>query len=123
MKLVILSNLAFDDLGLLADAHTNRTAERLCKRFGLGHLERKDFGTGESCEGCVFSESFGHTHGDGGFTGTGLTGDEDGAACDFLLFDHVEDDTGCATGFLLADHAFYVQIGRADNGWDTVGWV
>ena len=51
------------------------------------------------------AEGLGHAHGDGGLAGAGLAGEEDRAAGDLAIFNHLEDHAGGLAGGSLADHA------------------
>lgn len=80
---------------------TNWLSESLSEGFGLGHLEREDFWTGKHGKWRLLSETFCHTHGDGGFTSTWLTTDQNGSSRNLLVPDHLEDHTSGSSCFDL----------------------
>ena len=99
-----LDHLALDNLRLLLDAHADRPAERLRERLSLVHLQRKDLGRGNGGEGRVGAERLRHAHGDGGLARTRLARDQDRAARDPTVTDHLQDHAGCLARVRLPDH-------------------
>jgi hypothetical protein len=73
----------------------------LSEGFSFTHFEGENLRTGQHCEWYVLTQTFGHGHGDGGFTSTGLSSNEHGSTGDFALFNHFEDDTSGSSGFDL----------------------
>mmetsp|Transcript_13014 Transcript_13014/g.50886 ORF Transcript_13014/g.50886 Transcript_13014/m.50886 type:complete len:477 (-) Transcript_13014:125-1555(-) len=100
-----LDNLALDDLRLLLDLDADRLAERLGQGLGLGHLHREDLRAGHHGEGRLLAEGFGHAHRDGGLAGAGLSREEDSAAGDLTVADHLQDHARSFTRVDLAHHS------------------
>merc|ERR1719311_822866 len=89
----------------MADSHTDRPAENLGQRLRLRHLQREDFGAREHREGRVLPECLRHPHRQGRLTRSRLPSDENRAAGDLLIADHLQDHAGRSPRVLLADHA------------------
>mmetsp|Transcript_3864 Transcript_3864/g.17004 ORF Transcript_3864/g.17004 Transcript_3864/m.17004 type:complete len:483 (-) Transcript_3864:42-1490(-) len=100
-----LDNLALDDLRLLLDLDADRLAERLGQGLGLGHLHREDLRAGHHGKGRLLAEGFGHAHRDGGLAGAGLPREEDRAAGDLTVANHLQDHARSFTRVDLAHHS------------------
>ena len=101
---VDLDDLGLDDLALLADAHADAAAEGLGQRLGLGHLHREDLAAGDHGEGRLGAERVGHAHRDGRLARARGACEQNAAASDLALLDHLDDNTGGAASLALANH-------------------
>jgi hypothetical protein len=73
----------------------------LGESFSFTHFERENLRTGQHGEWDILTQTFGHGHGNGGFTSAGLSSNEDSSTGDFALLDHFEDDTRGSSGYDL----------------------
>jgi hypothetical protein len=100
-----LHDLALDDVRLLHDPHADRPAERLRQRLRLRHLQREDLAAGHGREGRVLAQGLRQTHGDGRLARARAAREEDRAAGDLALVDHLVHDARRLPRAVLPDHA------------------
>lgn len=114
-----LDDLALNDLALLRYPHANGLPESLGQGLGLGHLQGKDFRGGEHSEGDIRTQRLSHAHSDGSLASTGGTSDQDGAASNLAILNHLQYDSSSLAGLLLADEALRRGLGLEGVGLDT----
>jgi hypothetical protein len=96
-----LYNFSLNYFALLLDSNSNRSTEGLSQGLSFTHFQRKNLRARQHGEGDILAQTFSHGHGNGCFSGTGLTTNQDGSTCDFALLDHFEDDACRSSGFNL----------------------
>lgn len=88
---------------------------RLREGFRLGHLEREDLRGSHHRKGRLLAERLAHAHRDGGLARAGLPCEQDCAAGDLALFDHLDDDACGLRGCKL--------VWSVHSLWCLCGWL
>lgn len=114
-----LDDLALNDLALLRYPHANGLPKGLGQSFGLGHLKGEDFGRGEHGEGNIGTERLSHAHGDSSLAGAGWTSNQDGAASNLAILNHLQDDGSSLPSLLLSHKTLRCGFGLKGIGFYT----